>query len=162
MKLRSCSVYIVQVGQSEHRERSNPKQLSAGRDKFLAPALEETSYTALMGWERAEIVFTEPPYNVPREGHVSGSGALKHREFAMAVGEMDRGEFTAFLEKVFGLIGQSSRAGRWSMSAWIGGTLRSFWPVPAGRTCRWSTSAFGQSLMREWEASTFLNTSSCS
>ena len=42
------------------------------------------------------MVFTDPPYNVKIDGHVSGLGAVKHREFAMASGEMTQAEFTAF------------------------------------------------------------------
>ena len=34
------------------------------------------------------MVFSDPPYNVPIQGHVGGSGAVKHQEFAMAAGEM--------------------------------------------------------------------------
>jgi hypothetical protein len=41
---------------------------------------------------------TDPPYNVKIGGHVCGSGAIQHREFAMASGEMDVAGFTAFLE----------------------------------------------------------------
>jgi DNA modification methylase len=47
------------------------------------------------------MVFTDPPYNVPVQGHVGGSGAIKHREFEMASGEMTRPEFTAFLHTAF-------------------------------------------------------------
>ncbi len=47
------------------------------------------------------MVFTDPPYNVPIDGHVSGLGKVKHREFAMAAGEMSEDEFTAFLATVF-------------------------------------------------------------
>jgi DNA modification methylase len=64
-------------------------------------ALEPQSYLALMASERAEMVFTDPPYNVPISGHVGGSGAIKHREFIMASGEMTSNEFTAFLQKGF-------------------------------------------------------------
>ena len=56
---------------------------------------------ALMGDELAQMVFTDPPYNVPIDGHVGGLGAIKHREFAMASGEMTPGEFTAFLRTAF-------------------------------------------------------------
>jgi DNA modification methylase len=42
-------------------------------------------------------VFTDPPYNVPVNGHVSGKGVIQHREFAMASGEMTEAEFTDFL-----------------------------------------------------------------
>jgi DNA modification methylase len=59
--------------------------------------LPET-YTALMGDDRARAVFTDPPYNVKIDGHVCGSGAVKHREFAMASGEMNADAFTDFLE----------------------------------------------------------------
>jgi hypothetical protein len=38
---------------------------------------------------------------VPVQGHVSGLGKVKHREFGMASGEMTEAEFTAFLGKVF-------------------------------------------------------------
>jgi hypothetical protein len=41
--------------------------------------------------------FTDPPYNVPIDGHASGLGAIHHRPFPMASGEMDRTEFTDFL-----------------------------------------------------------------
>ena len=54
-----------------------------------------------MGGERARMVFTDPPYNVPIDGHVGGLGKTKHREFAMASGEMSPAEFTAFLGTTF-------------------------------------------------------------
>lgn len=60
----------------------------------------ETSARLLDG-ERAQMIFTDPPYNVKIDGHVSGLGAVKHREFAFASGEMTGAEFTAFLERVF-------------------------------------------------------------
>ena len=47
------------------------------------------------------MVFTDPPYNVPIDGNVCGSGRIKHREFAMASGEMSKDEFTAFLGSAF-------------------------------------------------------------
>jgi DNA modification methylase len=49
------------------------------------------------GGEDAALLFTDPPYNVPIDGHVSGLGKVKHREFAVASGEMDEASFTAFL-----------------------------------------------------------------
>ena len=57
------------------------------------------------------MVFTDPPYNVPIEGHVSGLGAVKHREFAMASGEMTRDEFTGFLTRAFGNLAEHSMDG---------------------------------------------------
>ena len=51
----------------------------------------------LMDGEKADIVFTDPPYNVAIDGNVCGLGSVKHREFAFASGEMSDGEFTSFL-----------------------------------------------------------------
>lgn len=59
------------------------------------------TYARLIGGERAQMVFTDPPYNVRIDGHVSGLGNVKHREFAMASGEMSTSEFTRFLADVF-------------------------------------------------------------
>jgi ParB-like nuclease domain/DNA methylase len=72
-----------------------PHRLVCGNS--LDPAVVAT----LMGSERARMVFTDPPYNVPIEGHVSGLGKIGHREFAMASGEMSAVEFTAFLQTAF-------------------------------------------------------------
>jgi DNA modification methylase len=72
-------------------------------------ALDRSTVAALMGGERAQMVFTDPPYNVPIQGHVGGSGSIRHREFAMAAGEMSTAEFTAFLRAAFeSLVGSSS------------------------------------------------------
>ncbi|MFO1148083.1 MAG: DNA methyltransferase [Alsobacter sp.] len=60
-------------------------------------ARERSSYERLMAGERAQMVFTDPPYNVPIAGHVTGKGQHQHREFAMASGEMSEAEFSAFL-----------------------------------------------------------------
>jgi DNA modification methylase len=43
------------------------------------------------------MLFTDPPYNVPIDGHVNGLGKVKHREFELASGEMDEDAFTQFL-----------------------------------------------------------------
>ncbi|MEM5494463.1 DNA methyltransferase [Hoeflea sp. AS16] len=43
------------------------------------------------------LLFTDPPYNVPIDGHVTGLGRVRHREFALASGEMDEAAFTTFL-----------------------------------------------------------------
>ena len=51
----------------------------------------------LVGDASAQMVFTDPPYNVKIEGHVSGLGGTKHREFAMASGELSRVQFIEFL-----------------------------------------------------------------
>jgi DNA modification methylase len=50
----------------------------------------------------AALLFTDPPYNVPIDGHVTGLGRIKHREFALASGEMDEASFTTFLTESLG------------------------------------------------------------
>ena len=60
-------------------------------------ALEGEVVRLLMEGAKARMVFTDPPYNVPIEGHVGNSGKTKHREFAMAAGEMTEEEFVTFL-----------------------------------------------------------------
>ena len=73
-----------------------------GNHKLLCgDALLPASYEQLLGNEQAQLVFTDPPYNVPIQGHVSGLGKVRHREFAMASGEMTEAEFTAFLGTLF-------------------------------------------------------------
>lgn len=62
-------------------------------------ALDAGVVAALMEGEQARMAFTDPPYNVPIDGHVGGSGKIRHREFAMAAGEMSVAEFTGFLER---------------------------------------------------------------
>lgn len=74
-------------------------------------ALDEAAYRVLMQEDRAAVVFTDPPYNVPIEGHVGGLGAIRHREFAMASGEMDEAQFTAFLSQALRLLAANSRDG---------------------------------------------------
>jgi len=64
-------------------------------------SMEAVTYERLLGEERAQMVFTDPPYNVPIAGHVSGLGKVKHAEFAMASGEMTEGQFTAFMRTIF-------------------------------------------------------------
>jgi DNA modification methylase len=53
----------------------------------------------LMGEERAAMIFTDPPYNVPIDGHATGLGTIHHRSFAMATGEMSPPAFAVFLAR---------------------------------------------------------------
>lgn len=61
-------------------------------------ALESQTYHALMQGDQASMIFTDPPYNVKIDGNVSGLGSNRHREFAMASGEMTEAEFIGFLK----------------------------------------------------------------
>ena len=75
-----------------------------GEHKLLCgDALAEVSYRALLGEERAQMIFSDPPYNVEMKS-ISGKGKAKHTDFAMAAGEMSRDQFTEFLAAVFALM----------------------------------------------------------
>lgn len=69
-----------------------------GRHRLIcADARDDAAIARLMDGARAQMVFIDPPYNVPVLGHVQGRGAIKHREFAFASGEMSSEAFTSFL-----------------------------------------------------------------
>lgn len=74
-------------------------------------ALQPESYKRLLVGEQAQLILTDPPYNVAIDGHVCGAGKIRHREFAMAAGEMSQTEFTQFLQSVFTLLRQHSGNG---------------------------------------------------
>jgi DNA modification methylase len=64
---------------------------------LCSSALEEASFSVLMGNHKAHMAFVDPPYNIVIEGNVSGKGAVKHEDFKMASGEMDEAQYTKFL-----------------------------------------------------------------
>ncbi|MCC6983088.1 MAG: ParB N-terminal domain-containing protein, partial [Bauldia sp.] len=74
-------------------------------------ALKPESYEALLGAEKAQLVITDPPFNVRMRGHAGGLGKVRHREFPMASGEMRAGEFTTFLETAFRRLSAASGDG---------------------------------------------------
>lgn len=74
-------------------------------------ALERITFERLLQDKHAAMVFTDPPYNVKINGHVCGNGAIKHKEFAMASGEMGSNEFTEFLSANFKLLKEFSKNG---------------------------------------------------
>lgn len=78
---------------------------------YCGDATKAESFERLLGNDRAQLVFTDPPYNVPIEGHVSGLGRIKHAEFAMASGEMSEAEFIAFLKTIFSRLAACSTDG---------------------------------------------------
>lgn len=83
-----------------------------GRHRLVCgDARDPTAYTRLLGGEKTDVVFTDPPYNVPIPGHVSGLGKVVHQNFAMACGEMSRYEFVGFLGITLSLVAQSCRDG---------------------------------------------------
>jgi DNA modification methylase len=65
----------------------------------------------LMVGEQADLVFTDPPYNVAIDGNVCGLGSVRHREFAFASGEMNNAQFTSFLTDTLGNLSRVMRDG---------------------------------------------------
>ena len=63
-------------------------------------ARDAACFEALMRGQLAQLVFTDPPYNVAIDGHVCGSGRIRHSEFVMASGEMSEAEYEDFLVAV--------------------------------------------------------------
>jgi DNA modification methylase len=78
---------------------------------LCADARDPSSYSDLLNGKKAQMVFTDPPYNVPITGHVGGLGKIRHPDFAMASGEMSPAEFTGFLTKVLGNLAVASTDG---------------------------------------------------
>lgn len=98
---------LIDDDESEDDETMVPDEASAvtqehdlwilGDHKLLCgDALKEESYEALLGDERAQMSFTDSPYNVAMNGHAGGKGKTKPREFVQASGEMSVEEFTEF------------------------------------------------------------------
>jgi ParB-like nuclease family protein/DNA methylase len=83
-----------------------------GRHRLLVgDARDPRAYDRLMDGERADMAFLDPPYNVPITGHVGGRGRVKHREFAVASGEMTSAQFVQFLRETLGLCARHSADG---------------------------------------------------
>lgn len=84
-------------------ERGELWQLDEHR-LYCGDAREEQSYEVLMGEDRAQIVFCDPPFNLPM-ATISGQD---REEFAMASGEMTSAEFTTLLHTSFVLMARYS------------------------------------------------------
>ena len=68
---------------------------------YCGNARDAASYEALLGDERATLIFSDPPFNVRIVRNVSGLGRKTHGEFLEASGEMSPAEYTTFLRTVF-------------------------------------------------------------
>jgi len=83
-----------------------------GRHRVLCgDARNAADYAALLSDETVDLIFTDPPYNVPIDGHVCGLGRVRHREFAMGAGEMSEAAFSAFLAETLGAAAKTCRDG---------------------------------------------------
>jgi DNA modification methylase len=80
-----------------------------GRHRVLCgDARKDSAFSLLMKGHRAGMVFTDPPYNDPIDGYVTGFGKIHHPEFALASGEMSATEFTEFLGTVLAHLARNS------------------------------------------------------
>jgi DNA modification methylase len=80
-----------------------------GRHRVLCgDSRDPGTYSTLMDGRKARLVFTDPPYNVKIDGHATGLGAIHHKSFPMAAGEMSQGEFTDFLASAFSNVASHS------------------------------------------------------
>ena len=71
----------------------------------------ESDVRKLMNGQLADVVFTDPPYNV-KVSNISGiNKEHKHAEFLMASGEMTEEEFIEFLSKIFHNLASFSKNG---------------------------------------------------
>jgi hypothetical protein len=113
---------IPQMASGPAISRSGDLWLLGEHRVYCGDALDEAAFAALMQGERAAIVISDPPYNVPIEGNVSGLGAVHHRNFAMASGEMDEAEFAAFLTRACALLAKYSADGSIHFISWTGAT----------------------------------------
>jgi DNA modification methylase len=74
-------------------------------------ALDRHNYVTLLGAQKAEMVFIDPPSEVAIAGNVSNLGRVKHREFAKASGELRPDQYTNFLETAFSRLIDFSASG---------------------------------------------------
>lgn len=81
-----------------------------GRHRLVCgDAQNKNTFTSLLGEERADLIFTDPPYNVRIDGNAVGLGRHRHREFAFASGEMSEDQFTTFLSATLGNMAEHCR-----------------------------------------------------
>lgn len=110
-KARAEDAVEVPIAGQPSVSRTGDLWLIGDHRLLCGDARDESSYQRLLGADLAQLVLTDPPYNVPIAGHVSGLGRVTHREFSMASGEMSPDEFTAFLAEVMRLLARFSQTG---------------------------------------------------
>jgi DNA modification methylase len=95
----------VQVSRNGDLWRLGKHQILCGDSLFPA------SYERLMGGQKAQMVFIDPPDNDPIYGYVSALGKVQHPEFAMASGERGETEYASSLAKLLGQLAANSIEG---------------------------------------------------
>jgi DNA modification methylase len=79
-----------------------------GRHRLICGnARDQSVFDMLMGNQRADLIFTDPSYNMPIDEHVTGLGRIRHRDFAMGSAEV----FTRFLQQTLGHAAARARNG---------------------------------------------------
>ena len=121
---------------------------------YSGSALETTAYDVLLDGAKAAAVFSDPPYNAKIDGHACGSGAIKHREFAMASGEMTSQTFERFLAEALKLIGAYT-SGAVIYASWTGGIWPRYSPPAAPLTLISKPLRLGQEQRRHGLALSF-------
>jgi len=82
-----------------------------GHHVHCGDATSEAAFERLLTDDRADVVFVDPPYNVRIDGHASGKGKVRHREFAQGSGELSREDFIRFLAGSCTLLKNYSKSG---------------------------------------------------
>lgn len=114
---------MLDFGNSEHDSADAPCPIAEqpisqrgdfwqlGQHRVLCgDACDQNDWARLMGSDRASMLIADGPYNV-QISKTLGRGKIKHREFAVASGEMSPAEFTDFLTNWMRLAVQFSRDG---------------------------------------------------
>lgn len=92
-----------QIPELNIERRCEPGDIwQVGQHRLIcADARDAEAVTLLMDGSMAQMVFTDPPYNVPIDGNVGGLGRIHHREFQCGAGEMSPAQFIEFLRCAF-------------------------------------------------------------
>lgn len=73
-----------------------------GKHRILCgDATDRATIGLLLGNTAAAMIFMDPPYGCKIEGHVSGLGKNKHRDFVQGAGEQTPEEYALFSERFF-------------------------------------------------------------
>jgi hypothetical protein len=129
---------------------------------LCADAREPASYSKLMAGDRVRVMFADPPYNVKIDGHVCGTGRIRHREFSMAAGEMSEQQFTDFLTIVTKNSADVSVDGAIHFICMDWRHMNELLTAGKATTPNSRISASGAKTMADWVHSTAPNMSWCS
>ncbi len=97
---------------SEHTVSRNGDLWQLGPHRLLCgDARSDADVARLMAGAKAQMVFVDPPYNVPIAGNVCGLGSIHHPDFEMASGEMSPETYIEFLSEALSLLAKHSKNG---------------------------------------------------